>query len=211
MKIAVIQASSQKEKNPLLYESVKYAAGRQGYEVINFGIFPDETETYSYVEVSLQICLLLESGSVDFAVTGCSSGQGMMLACSSLPGVLCGYIQSPADAYLFGRINDGNAVSYPLGVNFGWAAEINLKSTMEALFREPFGCGYPKEEAARKQRDTAVLKKISCLSKGTLAELLPKLDQEFVRSAWKRELVCEYVIKNGTDHELLELLKRFRE
>lgn len=31
-------------------------------------------------------------------VTGCSSGQGMMLACNSLPGVLCGYVGSPSDA-----------------------------------------------------------------------------------------------------------------
>ena len=32
---------------------------------------------------------------------------------------------------LFGRINDGNAVSLPLGLNFGWAGEINLQSTIE--------------------------------------------------------------------------------
>ncbi|MCI9083376.1 MAG: RpiB/LacA/LacB family sugar-phosphate isomerase [Lachnospiraceae bacterium] len=211
MKIAVIQASSQKDKNPLLYETVQYAVRKQGYEVVNFGIFPEETETYSYVEISLQICLLLESGAVDFAVTGCSSGQGMMLACNSLPGVLCGYIPSPADAYLFGRINDGNAVSYPLGLNFGWAGEINLKSTMEALFQEPFGCGYPEEEAARKQRDTAMLKRINRVCKGTLAELVPRLNQEFVRAAWKREIVCEYVGKYGTNHELLEILKQLRD
>lgn len=32
---------------------------------------------------------------VDFVVTGCSSGQGMMLACNSMPGILCGYTPTP--------------------------------------------------------------------------------------------------------------------
>ena len=48
----------------------------------------------------------------------------MMLACNSLPNVICGYAENPQDAFLFGRINDGNAVSIPLGLNFGWAGEI---------------------------------------------------------------------------------------
>lgn len=32
---------------------------------------------YSYIQTAVNISLLLESGAVDFAVTGCSSGQGM--------------------------------------------------------------------------------------------------------------------------------------
>ena len=39
MKIAVVQASSQKEKNQLFYESVVHASSGQKHEVINFGIF----------------------------------------------------------------------------------------------------------------------------------------------------------------------------
>ena len=96
MKIAVVQASSQKEKNQLFYESVVHASSGQKHEVINFGIFSEETVNYSYVQIALQVCLLLESGAVDFVVTGCSSGQGMMLACNSLPGILCGYVQNPS-------------------------------------------------------------------------------------------------------------------
>ena len=41
--------------------------------------------TNSYVEIALEICLLISSKAVDFIVTGCSSGQGMMIACNSLP------------------------------------------------------------------------------------------------------------------------------
>ena len=29
-------------------------------------------------------------------------------------------LSAPSDAYLFGRINGGNAASVPLGLNFGW-------------------------------------------------------------------------------------------
>ena len=59
--------------------------------------------------------MLLANRTVDFIVTGCSSGQGMMLACNSMPGVICRYAPTPKDAYLFAQINNGNAISLPLG------------------------------------------------------------------------------------------------
>lgn len=37
-----------------------------------------------------------------------------------------------------------------LAVIGGWAAEINLKETLHALFDEPFGIRYSKESAERK-------------------------------------------------------------
>ena len=100
MKIGVIQASSQAGRNSYIYETVRRFAP-EGAEVINFGCTPKETNKYSYVDISILIGLLLESESVDFVVTGCSSGQGMMLACNSMPGVLCGYAPTPKDAYLY--------------------------------------------------------------------------------------------------------------
>ena len=105
----MIQASSQKDKNRLLFECTKRAVQGKGHEVINFGGAGRGRGRVYLCSSGLLICLLLESGAVDFVVTGCSSGQGMMLACNSLPGVLCGYAPAPADAYLFGRINAGNA------------------------------------------------------------------------------------------------------
>ena len=156
MRIGVIQASSQSGKNELLYECTCKAAehNSRNDEVINYGVFRNESASFSYVEAALNISLLLASGTVDFVVTGCSSGQGMMLACNSLPAVLCGYTPTPQDAFLFGRINGGNAVSLPLGLNFGWLGEINLQCTLDKLFEGDFGCGFPPEEAARKKRDT---------------------------------------------------------
>lgn len=93
MKIGVIQASSQTSKNKILFESTKKNAKQ--HEVINFGCFKNEKDTFSYVDISLQIGMLISSDAIDFIVTGCSSGQGMMLACNNLPDILCGYLPSP--------------------------------------------------------------------------------------------------------------------
>ncbi|WP_304362797.1 RpiB/LacA/LacB family sugar-phosphate isomerase [Bacillus toyonensis] len=80
MKIAVIQASTQTSKNELIFEETKKAVAKHGYEVFNFGDTAEESEL-SYIQVSLAVGLLLNSGSVDFVVTGCSSGVGMSIAC----------------------------------------------------------------------------------------------------------------------------------
>ena len=160
MKIGIIQGTSQIDKNSILYECTKEYG-----EVTNFGCFENE-DNYSYVEIALEICLLISSKAVDFIVTGCSSGQGMMIACNSLPHLICGYLPTPQDAYLFGRINDGNVASLPLGLNYGWAGEINLKATLQQLFEEPFGIGYPLKDAKRKKEDTILHKKIQAGKSG---------------------------------------------
>ena len=205
MKIGVIQASSQCEKNKLLFDAVsKYA---KDHTVVNFGCFTKEETQYSYIDISIEIGLLLASGAVDLIVTGCSSGQGMMLACNTMPGVRCGYTPTPHDAYLFAQINDGNAVSLPLGLNYGWAGEINLNHTLEALFAEPFGKGYPKQEAERKMRDTARLKEIRKLSQIEMKELLEKLDSEILNKVLERRNVTDFIIENGSNGELVEWVR----
>ncbi|WP_306472962.1 RpiB/LacA/LacB family sugar-phosphate isomerase [Bacillus wiedmannii] len=78
MKIAVIQASTQTSKNKLIFEETKRAVAKHGYEVFNFGVTAEESEL-SYIQVSLAVGLLLNSGAVDFVVTGCSSGAGMLV------------------------------------------------------------------------------------------------------------------------------------
>ena len=199
MRIGVIQASSQKSKNEALYRCTCRAVENNGRQdtVVNFGIFPDQDASFSYIETALNISLLLSSGAVDFIVTGCSSGQGMMLACNSLPGVLCGFVQTPQDAYLFGRINGGNAASLPLGLNYGWLGEINLQCTLDKLFDGAFGCGYPPEEAERKRHDTEALKKVNAITKKTLTETLAQYDQNLVQKALRWESVQEYVRQYG--------------
>ena len=195
MNIGIIQASSQVGKNKLIFDTVKkYAAGS---EIINFGCTEDEPDRYSYIEISVLAGMLLSSGAVDFIVTGCSSGQGMMLACNSFPGVLCGYAPTPMDAYLFAQINNGNAVSLPLGEEYTWAGYENFDATVAKLFSEPFGQGYPKGEAARKLRDTELLKQIRRSSQRAAVDLLESLDGDFVQSILRKQNVISYILEHG--------------
>ena len=208
MKITVIQASSQSGKNELIYNAVKkYAVDA---EVINFGCFGNEDTKYSYIEISILVGILLSSKSVDLVVTGCSSGQGMMLACNNMPGVLCGYIPTPMDAYLFAQINNGNAVSLPLGEEYTWAGEENLDKTIAKLFSEPFGQGYPKSEAARKIEDTKLLKSIRNSSQVKMTDLLKTLEKPLLDKVLSKKDVVEYVLENGRDEELSLLITELK-
>lgn len=205
MKIGVIQASSQTDKNEFLFSMVqKYAPDA---EVINFGCKADEKYSYSYVEISVLIGLLLASKAVDFIVTGCSSGQGMMLACNSMPGVICGYVPTPMDAYLFAQINNGNAVSLPLGEEYTWAGFENCEATIAKLFSEPFGQGYPKTDAGRKLKDTMILKKIREMSQVKTIELLKALDKPFLETIMCKQDVIRYISDHG-QNELADLVKK---
>lgn len=206
MRVAVIQGTSRKNMNALLFESVKKAV-QASDEVLNFGIFEDEDEQYSYVEIAILISLLIESGAVDFVVTGCSSGQGMMLACNSLPGLLCGYIENPQDAFLFGRINGGNVASLPLGLNFGWQGQLNLQYTLDKLFDGEFGIGYPEHEAGRKRAEASTLKNLNHLTKHSWEELLEQIPKDILNKLLQRKIVMNAIMDNGSDKELIRLLK----
>ena len=195
MRIGIIQASSQAGKNRFLADTVKkYAAGA---EVFNFGCREDEPEKYSYIEISLLAGMLLASETVDYIVTGCSSGQGMMLACNSFPGVLCGYAPTPTDAYLFAQINNGNAVSLPLGEEYTWAGYENCEATVARLFSEPFGQGYPKGEAERKLKDTLLLKRIRSDSQVSAAALLESLDRSLAEKLLRKRDVTDFILRYG--------------
>lgn len=210
MKIGVIQASSQKEKNEVIFESVARAVESLDHEVVNFGVFADSSQKYSYVEIAICISLLLSSKTVDFIVTGCSSGQGMMLACNSMPGVLCGYTPTPQDAFLFGRINNGNAVSLPLGLNYGWLGEINLQCTLNKLFDGPFGEGYPIHNADRKKRDSKLLKQMNKTVKRDWADIIDKINQELLKKALSNDIVYDYIMHNSNIDELKNMMRSHR-
>ena len=205
MKIGVIQASSQAEKNELIFHTAKKYAP-SGAEVINFGCTIDEPDAYSYIDISILVGLLLAGKTVDFVVTGCSSGQGMMLACNSMPGVICGYVPTPKDAFLFAQINNGNAVSLPLGEDYTWTGSENFDKTIEALFSEPFGQGYPKGEAERKLKDTERLKRIRKQSQVETISLMKKLDRSLLDNVLKKQDVIQYIMMHGNS-EIVDYLK----
>ncbi|MGY3736030.1 RpiB/LacA/LacB family sugar-phosphate isomerase [Lactococcus taiwanensis] len=209
MKIAVIQASTQIGRNEVLFEETKRATAHLNAEVLNFGVSENE-EKFSYVQIALCVGLLLNSGAVDFVVTGCSSGNGMNIAANALPNVISGYLPTPTDAYLFGRINQGNCASLPLGLNFGWAGEVNLRFTLEKLFEEPMNVGYPKESAERKQADALKLKEIKELAQTDMISVLTGLSVEFIQPILEKSDLLDYIFKYGTNPELIAFLKAFK-
>ena len=206
MRIAVIQATSQIGKNELLFcTTKKYALDS---EVFNFGCTSCDGESFSYIEISVLIGLLIASGAVDFVVTGCSSGQGMMLACNNMPGLLCGYAPTPKDAYLFAQINNGNAISLPLGEEYTWAGEDNFAQTIKTLFSEPFGQGYPKSESSRKLKDTSLLKQIRKNSQVNTIDLLDTLDKKMIQKVLSKKDVIDFILENGSNSELLSWIEK---
>lgn len=180
-------------------------------ELINFGIYPDSKIQLSYVQISLAIALLINSKSLDFIVTGCSSGQGMILACNTFPNVQCGYLPTPQDAFLFSHINNGNVASFPLGLNWGWSGEINFSETMKALFKQPWGTGYPpSSQASRKIKNTTEVKELNQLNKKSIISILPSVDPDLLIPILKYKPVYDFIIQNGTNHELVDLIQKLK-
>ena len=114
MKIALINENSQAAKNELVESVLKKVVEPMGHEVVNYGMYSaDDENQLTYVQNGILAAILLNSGAADYVVTGCGTGEGAMLACNSFPGVLCGHIEDPSDAYMFAQINDGNAIALP--------------------------------------------------------------------------------------------------
>ncbi len=152
------------------------------------------------------ISLLIETGSIDFVITGCSSGQGMMMACNSLPGLRAGFIQTPQDAFLFGRINNGNVASLALGLNFGWAGELNLQYTLDKLFEGDFGTGYPLEVADRKRQESEDVIYINRLTKRSFIEIFDKFDKIMINKILSREVFYQYLKAQSKNQTLFSKL-----
>ena len=144
MRIALINENSQAAKNEMVYNTLKKVAESKGHTVDNYGMYAaDDAAQLTYVQNGILAALLINSGAADFVVTGCGTGEGAMLALNSFPGVLCGHVVDPSDAYMFMQINDGNAISLPFAKGFGWGAEINLNNIFVKAFGSPKGMGYP--------------------------------------------------------------------
>lgn len=208
MKIALINENSQATKNALICETLKSVVEPMGHEVLNFGMYSAEDDTQlTYVMNGLLAAILLGSGAVDFVVTGCGTGQGAMLALNSFPGVLCGHVTDPTDAYLFAQVNNGNAVAMPFAQNFGWGAELNLKYTFEKLFSGEFGLGYPRERAVPEQRNKKILDEVKKVTHQDLLTILKTIDQDFLKTAVSGEKFADLFFPNCKCEEIAAYIK----
>ena len=204
MKIALINENSQAAKNEIIYNSLKNTVEPMGHEVLNFGMYSADDET----QLTYLAAILLNSKAVDFVVTGCGTGEGAMLALNSFPGVLCGHVTSPLDAYLFGQVNDGNAIAMPFAQGFGWGAELNLDYTFEKLFSTEMGGGYPKERVVPEQRNKKILDEVKKITHHDIMYVLENIDQDFLKTTVSSEKFKELFFANCQVPEIADYIKK---
>ena len=133
-----------------------------------------------------------------------------MLALNSFPGVICGHVATPLDAYTFAQINDGNAISIPFALGFGWGGDLNLEYIFEKLFCEPAGGGYPKERAVPEQRNKKILDGVRAAAFRPLVDILKDLDRDLVKGALSGAHFDEYFARDCKDEEIAAFVKEIK-
>ncbi|MGB3722309.1 MAG: RpiB/LacA/LacB family sugar-phosphate isomerase [Pacificimonas sp.] len=208
MKIALISENSQAAKNGIIHDALTSVAEPLGHEVFNYGMYTAEEDAQiTYVMVGLLSGILLNAKAVDFVVTGCGTGTGSMLGCNAMPGVFCGLVIDPTDAFLFSQINDGNAIAMPYAKGFGWAAELNLQDCYRKLFTDKPGQGYPKERAEIMAKNRTILSEVKAKSCHPMIDVLKNVDQTLLKSAIAGEKFEELFYPNSQDDEISDYLR----
>jgi ribose 5-phosphate isomerase RpiB len=208
MKIALITENSQAAKNGIIHDALTAVAEPLGHEVFNYGMYSaEDSASLTYVMNGLLTGILLNAKAADFVVTGCGTGMGSMLACNAMPGVFCGLVIDPTDAFLFSQINAGNAISMPYAKGFGWAAELNLQDCYRKLFESEPGLGYPKERAAIMATNRGILADVKAASCHDMLTVLKTVDQDLLRAAIAGERFAEYFYPNAQDAGIAAYLK----
>ena len=208
MKIALINENSQAATNELICNTLKSVVEPLGHEVLNFGMYTAEDEAQlTYVQVGLLTAILLNSKAVDLVITGCGTGEGAMLACNAFPGVLCGHVVDPTDAYQFTQVNNGNAIAMPFAKGWGWGCELNLSYVFEKLFVSEWGQGYPRERAVPEQRNKKILDDVKKITHRDMMSILKDIDRDFLKAAVSGEKFSELFFKNFKDDEIAAFIK----
>ena len=208
MKVALIIENSQAAKSSIVHDALTSVAEPLGHEVHHYGMYAAEDKAQlTYVMNGLLAGILLNSKAADFVVTGCGTGMGSMLACNSMPGVFCGLVIDPTDAFLFSQINDGNCMSMPYAKGFGWAAELNLQDCYRKIFENEGGAGYPKERAEIMRTNRGILKNLKDASCNDMLTVLKNVDQDLLRSAIAGEKFAELFYPNSQDEAISDYLR----
>ena len=131
-----------------------------------------------------------------------------MISCNAFADVVCGYVNTPLDAYLFTQVNAGNAVSLPFSQYFGWGAEINLRYVFEKLFAQEFGGGYPQCYAEGEKRSRArMMNETKLPAQYALLEALQRTDQELLKQLLDYPQFQEQFFRNAEDTPVTRFIK----
>jgi len=208
MKIALIMEDSQAAKSQTVHKALTSVAEPAGHIVSHYGMYAaDDDAQLTYVMNGLLGGLLINSGAADFIVSGCGTGMGAMLALNAMPNVVCGLVIDPTDAFLFGQINDGNAISMPYAKGFGWAAELNLQDCYRKLFEVERGVGYPKQRAEIMAKNRNIFSYVKAASTQDMLTVMTSVDQDLLKSAISGENFEELFFANATDEVLIAHVK----
>ena len=208
MKIALINENSQAAKHALIVATLRKVVEPMGHEVVNYGMYAaDDAAQLTYVQTGILAAVLLNAGAADYVITGCGTGEGAMLALNSFPGVICGHVEDPVDAYTFAHVNDGNAVALPFAKGFGWGGELNLEYVFEKLFGFGHGQGYPKERVVPEQRNKKILDGVRSVAFRDLCDILKDLDRDLVKGAIAGEHFAEHFFADCKDEKIAATVK----
>ena len=210
MRVVLMNEFSQAAKNPIIHKMLLEATDGKNIEVVNVGMEnAEERPEITYIHLGLMASILLNSKAVDFVVTGCGTGQGAAISLNNYPGVLCGLLVDPTDAYLFSQINNGNAASIPYAKGFGWGAELNIKFIFEKLFLEPRGEGYPPERKEPQQKNARILNEVKKVVNQDINHIVANIDPEFLRTIFANQKFNDLFFTHSQDKELTAWFKEF--
>lgn len=205
MRIAVVNETSTADKNGEILAALE---GR-GHETINAGMTKSASKPeLQYIHAGLMSALLLYFEAADLVVGGCGTGVGYSNSVMQYPGVVCGLIRTPLDAWLFAQINDGNCISLALHQGYGWAGNINLGFIFDQYFSVEHGRGYPERRREPQAASRELLKKISAVAHQDMAGILSGLPEEVAKPVIEYpgflDLLDRYACH---DRNLIEVLK----
>lgn len=180
MKIAVINETSAADRN----SDIIRALNSFDNEVINVGMKKNfEKPELTYIHTGFLAALFLNLNIVDYIVGGCGTGQGFLNSVMQYPGVICGLVGSPLDAWLFTQINNGNCISLRLNQGYGWASNENLRFIFEKLFSVEGGCGYPAHRKESQKESLIALQEVSQRTHKTFMDIVESLPESVTRPA----------------------------
>lgn len=204
MRIAVINEVSACSKNADIVNALK----EQGHEVLNLGMKePSQQPSLTYLHTGLMSALVLSLGIADFVVGGCGTGQGYLNSVLQYPGVVCGLLLEPLDAWLFTRINDGNCVSLALNKGYGWAGDLNLKMLFSQLFPAKKEGGYPPARAESQSESRMKLHSLSTAAHLPMEQILKALDPELVAAVFQSKDFVEALSEATKPGDLLDMAR----
>lgn len=206
MRIAIVSEMSACDKNKDIVDALE---GR-GHKIINAGMKKkDDIPELTYIHTGLMAAILLNTGNVDLIVGGCGTGQGFLNSVMQYPGVFCGHILTPLDAWLFAQINDGNCISLALNQGYGWGGEINLRLIFDNYFSVERGGGFPEHRKESQLKSRKILNSISERVHYLIDEIISRFDDEIIYTILKFPNFLEILnIDNIKNNKLKNAIKK---